>query len=239
MRRRPWRRSDLIMERLELLACTSAGLYVALMACNGFGASDTNGQMPTIPRQAHTRSDADLIRRSRRDPAAFEALMERHAKALDCWLLAKTGDAQAAHELMAETFAQAWLSARRFRGDGDDAGAAWLYGIARNLAHQHHRRGRLERGARQRLGMQMPATPPEPQQEVGWHIDVERLVPAVRAAFAELSVEQQRAIACRVIGELSYEELATKLDCTPTTARSRVFRGLRTLKANIARGAQP
>jgi RNA polymerase sigma-70 factor (ECF subfamily) len=165
--------------------------------------------------------------------------MERHAMTLDRWLLAKTGDEQTAHELMAETFAQAWLSARRFRGEDDNAGAAWLYGIARNLLFQHHRRGRLERRARERLGMQMPLVENEPQEDVAWRVDVERLSPAVRDAFAELSVEQQRAIAYRVIGDLSYEEVSSQLDCSPTTARSRVFRGLRTLKATVARGAQP
>jgi len=165
--------------------------------------------------------------------------MDRHAMALDRWLYAKTGNEQTAHELMAETFAQAWRSAGRFRGDGENSGAAWLYGIARNLLLQHHRRGRLERSARERLQVRMPTVEPEPQQDVAWRIDLQLLAPAVREAFAELSLEQQRAIAYRVIGELSYEELSTRLECSPATARSRVFRGIRTLKSSIARGAQP
>lgn len=72
---------------------------------------------------------------------------------LDRWLTAQTGDATIAHELLAETFAQAWRGARRFRGADERSGAAWLYGIARNLLRQHYRQGRVETAARRRLGI--------------------------------------------------------------------------------------
>jgi hypothetical protein len=42
---------------------------------------------PTDP--GGTRSDAELIHASRDDPAAFEALVERHAMLLDRWRKAK------------------------------------------------------------------------------------------------------------------------------------------------------
>jgi RNA polymerase sigma factor (sigma-70 family) len=184
------------------------------------------------------RSDAELIKASRSDPAAFEELMARHAALLDRWLRAQTGDAAVAHELLAETFAAAWLGARRFRGSGDGSGAAWLYGIARNLLRAHYRRGRLETAARRRLGMATPTSHEDATEEITDRIDAVELAPAVRAAFAELTAEQQQAIAYRVIDQLSYEEIAAQLQCTATTARSRVFRGLQTLRSTVARGAQ-
>jgi len=191
------------------------------------------------PAPATSRlSDAELLAAARRDPGAFEVFMQRHAALLDRWLAAQTRDEAAAHELMAETFAQAWLGLRRFRGEDAGAGAAWLYGIARNLLRQHYRRGRLETSARQRLGMSMPTVHEDAAEEIASRIDARELAPAVREAFAELSADQRRAIAYRVIDELSYEEVAAQLACTTTTARSRVFRGLRTLRATVARGAQ-
>jgi RNA polymerase sigma factor (sigma-70 family) len=193
--------------------------------------------MAASSRPGAARSDAELIHASPSDPAAFEVLVERHAMLLDRWLTAKTGSAALAHELMAETFAQAWRGARQFRGGDDGAGAAWLYGIARNLLRQHYRKGRLESAARRRLGMATSASHDDETDEIGYRIDAHQLSPVVREAFAELTPEQQRAIAYRVVDELSYGEVAAQLNCSTSTARSRVFRGLRILRATIARGA--
>lgn len=151
--------------------------------------------------------------------------------------MAQTGDATVAHDLLAETFAQAWLSAARFRGTDERSGAAWLYGIARNLLRQHHRHGRVDRTARQRLARASIWSEDDGTEEIAQRIDARELAPAVRDAFAELSSEQQAAIAYRVIDELSYREVATRLDCTTVTARTRVFRSLQTLRAAIAKGA--
>ncbi len=194
------------------------------------GASKGSGRAP---------SDAELIRASRGDPAAFETLVERHAALLDRWLQAQTGNAATAHELMAETFAQAWRGVRRFRGTDDRSGAAWLYAIARNLLRQHYRRGHLETAARRRLGMATLVGQDDDTEEIARRIDAHELAPAVREAFAELTPDQQRAIAYRVIDELSYEEVGARLDCSAPTARSHVFRGLRLIRTTIAKGARP
>src|ERR1700677_4486635 len=181
--------------------------------------------MLTPAEPGRARDDAELIRASRNDPAAFEAFVERHAMALDRWLAAKTGDDRLAHELLAETLAEAWRQAGRFRGEGERSGVAWLYGIARNLLRQHYRRGRLESAARRRLGMAAIVSYDD-TDEIAYRLDARELGPAVREAFAELTPDQQAAIAYRVIDQLSYEELASRLDCSAITARSRVFRGL-------------
>ena len=58
-------------------------------------------------------TDAELLRRAHDDPAAFRRLYERHAAALHTYHLRRTGDAEAAQDLTAETFAQAWIARRR------------------------------------------------------------------------------------------------------------------------------
>ncbi|HEX4467137.1 MAG TPA: RNA polymerase sigma factor [Solirubrobacteraceae bacterium] len=194
--------------------------------------------MGHIPEHGPERTDAELIRAGRTEPASFESFVTRHANVLDRWLYAQTGDISTAHELMAETFAEAWRGARRFRGEGENAGAAWLYGIARNLLRQYYRRGRLENAARLRLGIQMPISTGDDAESIARRIDAAELAPAVRKAFAELTPEQREAIAYRVVDELSYEEVAARLQCNTTTARSRVFRGLETLRATVVKGAQ-
>jgi Sigma-70 region 2 len=70
---------------------------------------------------------------------------------------ASSSDAHAIHEaaldLTAETFAQAWLSRARFEDLADGSAAPWLYAIARHMLVSSVRRNQLERTARKRIGV--------------------------------------------------------------------------------------
>jgi DNA-directed RNA polymerase specialized sigma24 family protein len=145
-------------------------------------------------------TSSELIRAAEGDPLAFAALFDRHAMAIRQWLLARTRDISVANDLLAETFAYAWRHRRRFRGDGEDSGAAWLFGIAGNLELHHHRRGRVESSARARLAMAPLGGSRDVSDEALARIDAERLSPSIRAAFARLTVEQREAIGYRVLG---------------------------------------
>lgn len=174
---------------------------------------------------------------ARGEPEAFRELFTRHAAGLQAWLFARTHDGAASVELVAETFAQAWHSAPRFRGNDERAGTAWLYGIARNLMLQYHKRQRVQHRARRRLGMQLEIDTGG-IEEVERRIDDRDLSAPVREGLAGLSVEQQQAVRYRIVDGLSYEEVATRLGVSTATARTRVFRGLQALRA-MMRGAQP
>ena len=78
-------------------------------------------------------SDADLLRDARRDPMAFRQLYDRHAERIHGFLLRRTRDADAAIDLTAETFAQAWIVAGAFHGPRRGDRAPWLFGIARHV----------------------------------------------------------------------------------------------------------
>ena len=55
-------------------------------------------------------TDADLIRASRSDAEAFRQVYDRYAGRVYRFHLRRSRDADAAHDLTAETFAQAWLA---------------------------------------------------------------------------------------------------------------------------------
>src|SRR3954470_1960844 len=78
------------------------------------------------------RTDAELLRASRDDPAAFRELYDRYAEQMHAFHVRRTRDTEAALDLTAETFAQAWLHRRRFRDRAGGLAGPWLYGIARN-----------------------------------------------------------------------------------------------------------
>jgi RNA polymerase sigma factor (sigma-70 family) len=196
--------------------------------------------MDRLTKPLASLGDTELIRASRDDPAAFEVLFDRHAMVLRQWLYAQTRDATVAQDLLAETFAQAWLARSRFRGDGERSGAAWLYGIARNLTLHHHRRGRVESSGRRKLGMSLTTQGDDGGiEELVGEIHADELSDAVNEAFAALSPAQRSAIGYRVLADLSYADIAARLHCSPVTARTRVLRGLQAMRTAVAKEEHP
>ena len=82
-------------------------------------------------------TDADVIRRSLADRAAFALLFDRHYPALHRFVSARVG-AGLADDLASEVFLTAFR--RRTRYDLERADARpWLYGIAINVIRGHRR----------------------------------------------------------------------------------------------------
>jgi RNA polymerase sigma factor (sigma-70 family) len=180
--------------------------------------------------------DAELLRRARRDPDAFCVFYDRHAARLQSWLTRETGDSQVAVDLTAEAFAQALRSLGRFRGDGADSGAAWLYAIARHLLYRFRQHARVETRSRRRLGMATSYQLEEGFADVDEHLSEAHLRQAALTLLGELPIDQQRAVQLRVIDGLSYKAVARELGCTEQAARLRVSRALRRMKTQLEGG---
>jgi RNA polymerase sigma factor (sigma-70 family) len=168
-------------------------------------------------------SDAKLLVASDKDAAAFRALYDRYTERINGYHLRRCHDEEAALDLTAETFAQAWCARRAFRDEAGGSAGPWLYGIARNVLLQSVRRKRLEDGARQRLGMLDHADHPPAAPEENWLNGVDELLD-------ELPDDQRRALELRIVEDLSYEGVASRLSITPENARTRVHRALSALR---------
>jgi RNA polymerase sigma factor (sigma-70 family) len=138
----------------------------------------------------------------------------------------RTLDAESAAELVAETFAEAFSSRRRFRDEGVD-GAGWLYGIGKHLLSRYFRAGAVEARARRRLGMPERTVNDDDYDRIEELVDFERFGEALAEAMSTLPEEQREAVRLRVVDGRSYREVAAELGCTEPTARMRVSRGLR------------
>jgi RNA polymerase sigma factor (sigma-70 family) len=176
-----------------------------------------------------TRTDAALLKAARHDPQAFRELYDRYAAWMRSWFLRHTGSETAALDLTAETFAQAWHAARRFRDEADGSAAPWLFGIGRNLLRQYHKHNRIETAARQRLGVPLAFAECEDFERVDERDEAVNLTPRLRHAVRSLPSDQRRALRLRVIHQLPYEEIADHLGCSQNAARIRVSRALRSL----------
>jgi RNA polymerase sigma-70 factor (ECF subfamily) len=180
--------------------------------------------------------DVELIVLSWDEPEAFGTLYERHAESLLRFFARRTLDAEAAAELMAETFAQAFASRGRFRDRGLGA-VGWLYGIGRHLLGRYFRTGAVDARARRKLGMPERAVSAEDYDRIEELIDFEQVGRAIGRAFSLLSEEQREALTLRVIEGRSYREVAEALRVTEETARARVSRGLKRLTRELAGSA--
>jgi RNA polymerase sigma-70 factor, ECF subfamily len=174
------------------------------------------------------RTDAQLLAAARSDASPFRELYDRHAPAIHRFLAGRTGDREAALDLTAETFAQAWLSRHRFRDLAGGSAAPWLYAIARNVLAGSVRKRRLERVSRERLGVLLALDRPPVYVEPS-----EAWLDGLEDALIELAPELRDAVGLRVLAELSYDELAEATGTSVGAARVRVHRGLNALRDRL------
>jgi len=173
-------------------------------------------------------TDATLMAAARHDASAFREVYERYATRVHAYHLRRSRDADAAYDLTAETFAQAWLSRDRFHDRANGSAGPWLFAIARHVLLQSVRRRRLEDGACQRLGvLQSRDTDGAPAQPEEHWLD------GLDEALASLPPAQYEAVFLRVVEDLGYDDVAGALDISPEAARVRVHRGLTTLRDRI------
>ena len=101
-----------------------------------------------------TPTDEDLLVSDH--PEAFGEFYDRHVRALLGSFARRTGNAEVAADLAAETFASALVARQRFRPGGPPA-TAWLYTIASRRLADFHRRGRVDERVRRSLHMERRA----------------------------------------------------------------------------------
>ena len=164
-----------------------------------------------------------------RSPEGFAAAYRTHARSILVFLTRRTYDPETALDLTAETFAQAYEARRRFRGATEEDEAAWLFGIARHVLARYLRRGKAERRALTRLGVEVPSIEPDDLLRVVALAGLEELRGTVAEELRALPADHREAVRLRVVEELSYDDVARRLAISETAARARVSRGLRAM----------
>jgi RNA polymerase sigma-70 factor (ECF subfamily) len=178
------------------------------------------------------RSDGELLRASASEPEAFGLFYQRHVRVLLGFFYRRTACPETAADLTAETFAQAYVSRRRFRETSSPA-RAWLLGIARHQLSKALRKGRVEERARQRLGIQRVEVDELSYERIEALVDFEPVRQAVQAALGSLPQTLADAVSLRVGLDLPYSEVARRLGCSEQAARVRVSRGLTRLAETL------
>jgi RNA polymerase sigma factor (sigma-70 family) len=181
--------------------------------------------MYEVMTQRESPSDAELLRRAGRDADAFGVFYDRHVTAVLAYFARRTGCAQTAQDLTAETFAEAFAHRRRYRDTGAPA-SAWLMSIARHKLARFYERGAVDRRARRRLGIPARAVDDASLERIEELAATAELREQVARGVACLSPALSEAVSLRVVEELPFVEVARRLGCSEAAARTRVSRAL-------------
>ncbi len=173
-----------------------------------------------------------LARAQSGDTAAFDNLITRHRERVYMHVFQIVRNEEDALDLTQETFIRAWKSLPRF--DVAIPFASWLHKIATNAAIDLCRRRQvrpqteIESGA-MKIDPASRTTPSTPEAP-GARLDRAEIKRRVEKAFEALSPEHRAVIVLKEIEDLSYEEIARHLNCSPGTVMSRLFHARKKLQ---------
>ncbi|CAG1010548.1 RNA polymerase sigma-H factor [Burkholderiales bacterium] len=181
--------------------------------------------------------DQQLVERAQRgDKRAFELLVLKYQRKLGRLLSRFVRDAGEVEDVTQEAFIKAYRALPGFRGDS--AFYTWLYRIGINTAKNYL----------VAMGRRAPTTTGFDHEEAENFDDAEQLRDTntpenalmskqvgetVTRAMDALPEELRTAITLREIEGLSYEDIASAMNCPIGTVRSRIFRAREAIAAEL------
>jgi RNA polymerase sigma-70 factor (ECF subfamily) len=164
-----------------------------------------------------------LRRAQRGEPAALEAFVVTHQRAVFALLSRMLGRAHRVEDLAQETFLRAFRALPAFRSQeagGTARLSTWVLTIATHLALDELRARKLE---------PLPPALPDPRR-ADETAERKAIARRIEAALDELGPQFRAAFVLRELHELDYEEIAEALACDVGTVKSRLARARERLR---------
>ena len=168
------------------------------------------------------------------DADIFEAFYREHVEGLQRFVARRVGDRERAADLTAEIFLAAIDSAHRYR-PGRAAPKTWLYGIARVLVANDRRRSGRERAGKAGDGRLRGSAllDPEDAARIDERIDAAAQSRRLYEAMDRLADAERAVLELVAIDELTVAEAAAAVGVRSGTARVRLHRARRKLRAEL------
>jgi len=180
----------------------------------------------------------ELIRKAQRgDKIALNSLAESAAERLRVYVYRLTLADDPTQEIVQETM----LEMCRILGKLKDADKfwPWLYGIATNKIHRHHRAERTQKGlAKSRVARATPAAdrPTPGQREHGLqNLVTQELKQIVATAMQSLKTRHRAVLVMRCYDQMPYAEIAESMGCSEFSTRMLFLRAKRALRKQLSR----
>jgi RNA polymerase sigma-70 factor (ECF subfamily) len=181
-------------------------------------------------------SDQQLVQRVQRgDRRAFDLLVLRYQQRIVKLIMRYVRDPAEAQDVAQEAFIKAYRALPGFRGES--AFYTWLYRIAINTA-KNHLAALQRKPVDYEIDLQDPANyelnaqlrDEETPEGLAMQEELRR---TVERTIASLPDDLRTAIMLRELDGLSYEEIASAMDCPVGTVRSRIFRAREAIDRSI------
>lgn len=177
-----------------------------------------------------------VVRAQQGDKKAFGLLVEKYHRKLGRLLGRMIRDQAEVEDVVQESFIKAYRALPNFRGDS--AFYTWLYRIGINTAKNYL----VSMGRRPQVMQEVEIEDVE-NFDSGYEMRTtdtpetalmtKQIAQTVNDTVASLPEELRTAITLREIEGLSYEEIATLMQCPIGTVRSRIFRARETISEKL------
>jgi len=181
-----------------------------------------------------TWTDEELVTRSKNgDTDSFNQLVKRWERPIFALAYRTLGREEDARDVTQETFLRAFRALGGFKGDAKFS--SWLYRIALNLCRdwmRKHRRAPLVEVPEGMEVEQLAAErgPTETVEDLAVRAQLSR---TVASAMDRLPAEQRQAIILKEYDGFTFQEVADLMQCPLSTAKTRVYQGLLTLRTQL------
>jgi RNA polymerase sigma-70 factor (ECF subfamily) len=182
-------------------------------------------------------TDQLLVERAQKgEQKAFDVLVAKYQRKLGRLLARFIRDPAEVEDVTQEAFIKAYRALPSFRGDS--AFYTWLYRIGINTAKNYL----VAQGRRAPTSTSFDSEEAETFEDADQLRDIntpesllhsKQIGETVNAAMEALPEELRTAIVLREIEGLSYEEIASIMDCPIGTVRSRIFRAREAVAARL------
>jgi RNA polymerase sigma-70 factor (ECF subfamily) len=193
--------------------------------------------MGATPAVGNREIDQELVERAQRgDKQAFGMLVEKYQRKLGRLLSRLIRDQAEVEDVVQESFIKAYRALPNFRGES--AFYTWLYRIGINTAKNYL----VAMGRRPQISNDVEIEDAENFEDANelrtmdtpeTELMTKEIARTVNDTVAGLPEELRTAITLREIEGLSYEEIATLMDCPIGTVRSRIFRARETIAQKL------
>lgn len=194
-------------------------------------------QATNAKQQENRELDQMLVERAQQgDKRAFGLLVEKYHRKLGRLLSRMIRDQAEVEDVVQESFIKAYRALSSFRGDS--AFYTWLYRIGINTAKNYL----VSMGRKPQVMQDIEIEDVENFDEGDdmrtletpeTSLMTKEIAQTVNDAIAALPEELRTAITLRELEGLSYEDIATVMQCPIGTVRSRIFRARETIAAKL------
>ena len=199
------------------------------------GSTNNNAGEGQVP--SNREIDQALVERAQRgDQQAFGMLVEKYQRKLGRLLSRMVRDQAEVEDVVQESFIKAYRALPNFRGDS--AFYTWLYRIGINTAKNYL----VSMGRRPQVSKDIEIEDAENFEDGDELRTLEtpessmmtkEIAQTVNDTMMALPDELRTAITLRELEGLSYEEIATLMNCPIGTVRSRIFRARETIAEKL------